>query len=441
MYLKVEQAASGRFSFSLMSGEKQLFSSTDESIPFLGDYGDYASVSDANKAASLFAFRNFDILTRLAQVENTGDIESDEIKSRAVVRFRRGLKVFLEILDQIRESKKKGNLKQRVRNLKTLVDQYAKALLETARTLENDERVNDVPDEIPIQEVSLSKLKSPYARDLIEMKHELRKFYHELKRDFGEYLEVSASGVMSKIMTTGEISWFKDILVELGEDVAGSLPVKGSELDSIVKRPDGYDVNIKTSYGFLTLSFSSDLILDGVHPQEGLISLFPPMSQRYYNSIWFPVFRSVGNFRVGSNVVAIPVSGDGSQKIGCSENGKYLENRFKAYDLDSYEERVVDVFLDNEDVMTATCSFVVASRKPNRDDTVDRILDIDQKILMSAKMVKCNVPGKYEGVAGEIIHSGIKRYPTYIDVPVRIKFDNGIEEVVVFTSDMIEVYA
>lgn len=437
MQIRVDQR-DDNFYFCVESGDNVIFDSSDPDLPFLGEYGEYKTAELAEEAASLFAFSNFTHLVKMADLEDS--LDSDSIRNRVVAKFSRGVDIFLHMLDLVSETKKKGDLKTRIQNLKQMMDQYTKAILDTAKTFENDERIDDVPEDIPINEIGFSELKSDSAKQLIGLKKKVRVFYRRLKEDFGQYLEPVAANSMKRILVAGEIDWYKDILVSWGSDVAKSIG-SGARLSSIEKNCCGFDVTLATDDGSLKLSFSNDLTLEGIHPQEGLIDKYPHMSQRYYNDLWLPVFMSVGNFRINENVVAVPVSYSKDMKIGYQDDGRYLKNRFKAYDLREDRDSVVDVYLMGDEVCKS-CSFVVASKMTNREDRIKKSLDEDLKILSRTKMVIIENTGtKYDGMAGEIDHKGIIRHSDHLEVPVFIEYDNGKRERVVVTSDHISRYA
>jgi hypothetical protein len=323
-----------------------------------------------------------------------------------------------------------------------MIDQYAKSILDIAKEFENDSRVDNIPEDINITDIPASDLKSDQARDLLSLKSKLHLFYAELKSNFGDYIDVVASGMMRRVIASEEIPWYRDILSEYAEGITSALSLNGVETKSITDSADGYDIRFKTSNGDLTVSFSKDLVVNGIHPHDGLIDHFPPMSQGYYNALWYPIFKEIGNFKISENVIAIPKRASKSKKIGYSSDGSYLKDSFVAFDIRDGKEEVVDVFLNGKSCCgSRTCSFVVAGDRM-REDRINSVLDQDAEKLMSAKMVRCVDTGtKYDGMVGEVQQKGIIRRETYLEIPVLFTFDNGIKETVTLTNDKVEVYA
>ena len=440
MYLKVEQSDSNRFVFSLVVGETSLFRSNDSPLPFLGEYGDYPTFDEALKASTLFAYRNFPTLTRFADLEST--MSSDDIKSRMVAKFTRGMHIFTKLLERMKNTKEKGDIKQRVQTLKQMVDQYAKAILDTAKMFENEARVDNIPEEVPIQEISFSELESPYSIDLLSLKKQLHEFYQDFRDNFGEYLDAVASGQINRVVTAGEEPWYRDVLVEFGESISSSLSLADVKFSSVGEIDNGYELSFCTKHGGLTVSFGKDMTMTGINPGEGLIELFPPMSQDYYNVLWYPIFKTVGNFRVEENVVAIPKRSIKGRKIGYSNDGKYLKDSFVAFDLRDGSEMSVEVHLRGKECCgSKTCSFVLASGQ-QREVDINQTLDQDMETLRRTKMVRCiNTGTKYDGLAGEVDHKGVVRRETYIEIPVVFQFDNSNVETVILTNSQVEKYA
>ncbi len=436
MNLKIYKNLNNKFEFSVVYAETDIFKSSDEIFPFIGEYGEYESLKEAEDAGKRCFFTNFDFLTKIAETESSEQIES--IKSNIISRYSKGVQQFIDMIDRI-DVNEKDMLKQRVESLKSIVDQYKDSIMETIKTFENQKRDKGIEKE-DVQQIGYHEFKSPFAKQLFILKKRLKKFYRKLRKKFGNYLDIAKSGVLTKILTAGDDSWIKQVLFEFGDNAAGSLKFSNSRTSGIELSREGFDVCISCDDGSIVLSFGNNMILRGIHPLKNFLTSHPHMSQKYYNDIWLPIFTAVGHYAIDENHIIFPET-DNDIKIGFTDDGKYLKSKFKGFDIRDNNEIYANVYLVGEtSPENKTCIFAT-SEISGRENKVFSDLEKAKKELSEVQMVKCiNSGTKYDNIAGKVIKEDIIERNGYLEIPIKFTFDNGNEETVFMTSDMLEKF-
>ena len=436
MNLKIYKNSNNMFEFSVVYAEIDIFKSTDEIFPFIGEYGEYNSLKEAENAARRCYFVNFNSLIKIAEMENAEELDS--IKSNVISRYSNGVQQFINMIDRI-DVNEKDMLKSRVQGLKSIVDQYKDSILETIKTFENQSREKGI-EKKDVQQIGYQEFKNPFAKQLFILKKRLKKFYRKLRKKFGDYLDIAEAGVLTKILTAGDDSWIKQVLFEFGDSAAKSVNFSNSEVSKIELTQDGFDICISCDRGSIVLNFGNNMILRRIYPLENLLVSHPHMSQKYYNDIWLPIFSAVGHYAIDENHIIFPEV-DKNVKIGFTEEGKYLKSKFKGFDIRDNSEIYANVYLVGEtSPEDKTCIFVT-SATIGRENSILENLEKAKKQLSEAQTVKCiNSGTKYDNIAGKIIKEDIIERNGYLEIPVRFTFDNENEEVVFITSDMLEKF-
>lgn len=435
MHFKIYKNSNNKFEFSIIYSENDLFRSTDEIFPFIGEYGEYNSLNEAENACKRCYFVNFNNLTKIAEVENTEEIET--IKSNLISRYSKGIEHFINMIYRI-DVNEKDMLKSRVQSLKNLVDQYRESMLEAIKTFENQRRDKSIEKE-DVQQIGYQQFKSPLAKQLVILNKKFKKFYRKLRKKFGDYLDIAQAGVLTKILTAGDESWIKQVLFEFGDSAAKSLKFSNSETSGIQLTKDGFDICISCNEGKVVLNFGNNMILRGIYPLGNFLTSHPHMSQKYYNNIWLPIFTAIGHYAVDENHIIFPEK-DLNFKVGLTDDGKYLKDKFKGFDIRDNTEIFANIYLVGESAPEDKTCLFVTSASINKEQKVLDDLERAKKQLSQVQTVKCvNSGTKYDGVAGKIMGDIIER-SGYLEIPVKFTFDNGNEEIVYITSDMLEKF-
>ena len=434
MYIKLAQNENDKFYFSVVYADKEIFKSTDPIFPFSGEYGEYDSFDVAKRNFKRFAFINSHLLTKISDLESTES--SDFIKTRVIDNYSTRLNQFIQMLDRI-DPNERGKIRERVKNIRIMVDQFAKSMFETIREIENDERVNEIPESVNVQQIGYEELESPYSKQIYLLKKKLKKFYKKLKKKFRDYLDVSASGCLTDILTAGDSSWMKEVLYEFADSSIESLGLEDLNVRKIERSDSGFEIFLSCNNGSLILSFNNNLLLTGIHPYEGFIETHPHMSQQYYNDLWLPVFKAVGNYMVDENHIIFPEQ-DSNVRVGYTDGGKYLKDRFEGFDTRDNSKIYANVFLIGKDSNNRSCMFSTAISEKEKNMLVE--LENQKKTLVNAQAVTCVETGtKYDGKSGKVIADKIAMRNGYFEVPVSFVFDNGAEETVIFVNGDLKV--
>lgn len=436
MHLKVYKNSNSKFEFSVVFAETEIFKSTDEIFPFIGEYGEYNSLKEAEDIAKRCYFVNFKSLTKMAEAENAEEFET--IKSNVIAKYSKGVQQFIDMIDRI-DVNEKDMLKQRVQSLKSIVDQYRDSIFETIKTFENQSREKGIEKE-DVKQIGFHQFKNPFAKQLFVLNKRLKKFYRKLRKKFGDYLDIAEAGILTRILTAGDNSWVKQVLFEFGDSAAKSLSFSNTKVSGIELTRDCFDICISCDEGSIALNFGNNIILRGIYPLKDLLLSHPHMSQKYYNDIWLPIFTAVGHYAIDENHVIFPEM-DKNVKIGFIDDGKYLKNKFKGFDIRDNREIYANVYLvgvtSPED---KTCIFTMSTTLGKENEILSD-LERAKKQLSEVQMVKCiNSGTKYNNIAGKVIKEDIIERNGYLEFPVRFTFDNGNEEEVLMTSDILEKF-
>jgi len=437
MDLKIYKKNAG-YVFSIIYADTELFCS-DDYLPFIGDEGSYPTMQEATSKASLFYWENSDKLTRMADYEDK--VSPDEIRTRVINKFNMALTTFLNMIENMKGDSKSGSLKTKINNFKTMIDNYAEIMSNTIAEFEADESVNDAKEGIDILEIGYHDVKSPYSKDTIKLKRKLKKIYKEIRTHFGDFLEANVSGAMMQVMANKDVPWISGALSEMSDDVIERLPFKTS-FSGIDRGHTGeYILYFSTDEGPFCIEFDKGLIMTKVQPLGDMISKFPLMSQTYYNNLWYPIFKAISSYKVNDDIIIVPEPpNDGDISVGTQENGDYVKDRFLAFDKRDGTKTKVYVMLKGGESETKLCSFV-SFAKTGVEDSIRQSLEKDRMTLQESKLMTCIDSGtKYDGIAGEVIHSGIVERNGYFDVPLKMTYDNEVENIIVLPSYILEKY-
>lgn len=427
------QTDSGRHIFSLRENGKDIFTSFDEDLPFLGEYGEYATREDSMNAFSKLAFLNPEFI-KIAEIEKE---QKDSIKSRVVDQFNRKAVMFIKFIDQIEHFNDRSKLQERVTMLKDQFDQFTKSVTDTVHEFEGDTEPESEIEEQDIQQIGFEEVKDPYARDLVKLKKRIRKFYKKLKKKFGDYLEADSISFLKKLASVEE-EFKRDILLDFGDSIIRSIQFKNPRVISLETDDTESRILISTDSGDLVVKFSNQLVMTEILPLGGFSSSHPYMTHRFYNEIWMPIFLSVGNYMLDEDHIVVPDQPT-DVKIGYSE-GKYLRNVFVGFDIRDNSKVKVNVYIiGNHSPIQKTCMFSVASK--DKENFINKELESSKRDLLSSQMVLCvNSGTKYDGIAGKIQRDQTVDRSGYFEVPVTFTFDTGAEETVVLPSYNLKRY-
>jgi len=439
MDIRVSECTNGKYIFTVGENEKRLFRSCDTLFPFLGTYGSYDDEDAVFHAIGKFLFRNAAFLSSIAALDD--EHQTDCTQSRIVRQFNDRLQAFMEMADTIEDTKEES-LSSKIEALDQMVDQDAKAISSLLRTFENDDRVDDISEDTPIQEIGFHELNNPYAKQLLKLRRRLRKFYKKLHERFDKYVDAVASGKLRKICGSEDNDdWVADILTDYGENIVRCISLPDAKLKTITSREGGYDIVVGTGDGEIIFEVGDDLVFAGVSPLGAKTAEYPFMSPRYISDLWLPAFKSLGAFRY-EDVIAVPESPPRAKPIGHQEDGQYLMNSFAGFSVKSGGPVVLSVYSQGtKNSFHAVCKFVCAGNDMPYASRRADVVEQNRKILESSKMVVCNDPSsKYFRQAGEVVPGSVREQNGYLEVSVVIKFDNGAEETVVFPSWAVKKY-
>jgi len=440
------------WNFTLKEGETNIFSSTSPHPLFYGEYGEfYESPESAFGACRMFLFRNASIMDKVE-----GKVTMDEVQQGIVDGMLHRWNAFVARMKDVRYNRDNED----VNSLQTMVPSLEKLLGDSSLTI--DSIVSQIETDTS-EEAALSGEKKYTENNseneasvyLIRISNKMKKMRNRLKVDFKEFLESGAlpegptPAPMEQVggASTGMrkyaslLSRDPDLLaelvadtVELVRDALGGGYVRNIERSS----EDGWIFMVKTPRGEFGVRIGDDALFRGMFPSGSTCTEYPYISIAFWNDIMKPSMSAVGHLLdLSSGHLLLPQTVASTVQV--SDDGSKITDVLKSFNIRSGKKCACEVAtrrgrrIKGDMYCIRPCSTLSASASTNLNDRINR--------LKNATMVTVVKPGsKYEGVAGAVDPERMKVRNDYLEVPVRIKFDTGLETEVWMSDEDVEVF-
>jgi len=298
--------------------------------------------------------------------------------------------------------------------------------LETSENTSFDQ--NTEPNDVRVQE-----LQSSEAREVFVVRKQLIRLRRKLEREFPDYIEANVSLPIMRKMAQ-KMGFEDDIIHEYAESACEAVGLSKEDIQSVENVDDRWSVRIGKGRSSILLSINEELLLDGIYPEGHLATECPYMSKAYFFILWFPIFKEIGHFSPNNGKVML----DSESGSSCS---KEAIADFSGFDTSAGTPISFEIFVSGEG-SRAGCR--TEEKKISQAGYARRVEESLMKRLQQIKgasLVKVNMPGTtYDGLAGEVVIEGLKLRNDHVEVPVKIKYENGFENTVVFTDDDLSIY-
>ncbi len=438
MFVKICENEKKKYEFIILTSKnEEVYKSSDNFFPFIGDFSDYDKVEDVILAYNKFLFLNKKIIQ--AQMSSEHGDGAEGIKSSFVAKLYRQFRFYEKMIDKIEEDKKSGKI-DRVKNLKGLVDGFSTTVDQFALTFENDERETPIEQQ-DIEQIGYSQFLSPYSKDVYKLKKKINKFYKKMQEEYPELFEdqdIKQASTENKDDDFYE-EWKNYFIYQISESVCDELS-NGAFISKIKKTNDGESiVFINDNCGEIILYFNNNMLLHKILPSKKYLSTHPYMSQRFYNEIWKKVLLGAGHIYVNERYLVTPFDMN-SINIGYSEDLMSTRDVFPGYDTEKGKSVNVNISYSKKCASHKILNLKISS---NYNSLEKKIIDNKKKaedMIRDNNILKCKNTGtKYDDIAGTVIKDKIKiESDIYYSIPLRIEYDNGVVEEVSFLSENLD---
>jgi len=437
--------------FTLKQGETTIFSSSSPHPMFYGEYGDeYSSPEAAYGACRMFMFRNAAIMDMVGNKETMTEVQQGVVDGM-MARYR----AFRARMKEIRHdhNDEQGNsLQKTVPSLDKLLFDSVKVIDSIIPEIESDtSEVAALGGEKEYTEKNVDNEASVYLLRICEKMKKMRK---ALKTEFGDFLEAGAlpegplpPPVKETASNTKMCRYASlldddpDLLADIIADHIESIcsAEGGGHVRNIEKTCDsGWLFLVKTARGEFAVSIGDDALFRGLFPSGDTCRKYPFMSLGFWNDIMKPAVAAVGHWLDSQSgflilpetaKISVPASNDGSKSVDV----------LKAFNTGTGSDSACEISLKRGkrtrgDLCCIRSVLLISTASaPNMESRLQK--------FKNATMVTVVKPGsKYNGIAGSIDPERMKVRNNYIEIPVRIKFDTGLETEVWMADDEVEVF-
>jgi len=450
MHVVIDRNKKG-WNFTLKEGETRIFSSTSPSPLFYGEYGDsYASPEAAFGACRMFLFRNAAIMDKVE-----GKSTMTEVQQGIVDGMVNRWNAFVARMKDIHHNHDNDD----INSLQKTVPSLDKLLGDSATTIDSiiSQIETDTSEEAALgeeKEYTEENVENEASVYLIRTCDKMKKMRNRLKTEFKEFLEVgalpegpapvpmeqtgSSRGMRKYASLLGDDpDLFADLIadiVELVRDALGGGYVRNIERTNV----DGWVFMIRTPRGEYGVRIGDDALFRGVFPSGSTCAKYPYMSISFWNDVVKPSMSAVGHLLdLPSGYLLLPETV--AAMVPLVEDDTRITDVLKAFNTGNGQKCACEV-VTRRGRRTKGDMYCI---RPHVSLSTSASTNLDERIgrLKNATMVKVVRPGsKYEGIAGAVDPERMKVRNDYLEVPVRIKFDTGLETEVWMSDEDVEVF-
>jgi len=440
-----------KWNFTLKQGETVIFSSSSPNPMFYGEYDrTYSSPEAAFGACRMLMFRNASIMDRVDGKKTMTEVQQGVVDGM-VYRWN----AFVARMKDIRhdeESNMDNRLYKTVPSLEKLLSDSIKTIDSVIPEIEGDTADSEVFDEK--KKYTEHNVQNEASVYLIRIADKMKTMRSRLKKDFTAVLDVGAlpegpapvpvkqtvalRGITRYAAILGDDP---DLLANMLADTADA--VKNSLGGGYVRHiertcDDGWLFLVKTTRGEFGVRIGDDALFRGMFPAGTTCSKYPYMSLSFWNDVMKPAMGAVGHwFDPDTGYLMLPETVAASARV--SDDDSRTADVLKAFNTKTGEKCACEIIskrgrhTKGDICRVRPCSTLSRAASTSLEARINRLKD--------ATMVRVTAPGsKYYGVAGPMDPERMKVRNDYVEIPVRIQFDTGLETEVWMADEDVEVF-
>lgn len=450
MHAVIDRCGKG-WNFTLKQGDVVVYSSSSPSTLYYGEYEPfYDSPEAAFGACRMFMFRNAGVMDRVEGKETMTEVQQG-IVDGMVHRWN----AFIARMKDIRhdeENEQRNELQKTVPSLEKLLSDSIRTIDTIVPEIERDTSEEAVLEENrEFDEKNVDNEASVY---LLRLQEKMKKMRKRLKEDFNKILEKGAlpegpapppveptASARALTKHAGLLKEDPDLLANIMADHVEAVrdSLGGGYVRDISRKPDdGWLFLIKTTKGQFGVRIGDDAIFRGMFPAGRTCAEYPHMSLAFWNDILKPAMAAVGHWLDdASGHLVLPETVAAS--VETTEDGSKVVDVLKGFNTRTREKCACEMLSKRGRRVKGDMCRVRSRRLAN----VSASNNLEARIgrLKNATMAKVVDPdSKYQGIAGPVDPERMKVRNDYIEVPVRIKYDTGLETEIWMADDQIEVF-